>query len=293
MSQRLVTCAILLSALLFASCSKDDAAPSGVTPGVPWTEELAHADTVAPEGCLSIPRLYEGIRRISPDTKVVIVPTALSFESDRAVRENYRKLIAYGQLEIIQSSFSNLQNFPAATQEACQTFTLTGGDGEAKIFTVKESSATSLTGEAEDGERFTYTWLTSRSFQTIRRYVAFDVPCTDGDKPIFVSVSKTMSWQEPNIPAVIPEVESPLSIERKFLDWATAAVGESASSIYSEGEPGARLIQVPRLQEILERPPLAEVVSCNGLAPPAPPSPNEPTDPEEPPRDGDGPGPNP
>lgn len=277
MNQRFL--ASLVLPLLLFSCSKDKDDEANKN-GENWSPEILLSDSMAPEGCLSIPRLYDAIRRVSPSQPVVSIPTAIAFESDRAIRENFKKVISNGQLTITQPAFSDLQAFPAVTQEACEKFTLTSQDGAEKVFTVKEKSETSLSGEAEDGERFAYTWLSPRSFESKRRYIAFDVPCMNQDKPIFVTIEKTYIWQDNSIPATLPEKDSPLAIEPNFIRWAAAAVGVSAESVYEDGDDGARVISVPKVLELSEKPLLAEVLSCNGLAP-------QPTDPNDPPRDDD------
>ncbi len=260
---------VCTSIFLAFSCGKEKnkrPAPSHV-----WKNEIQLSDAVTDEGCLSIPRLYAGMRGINPDKPVVILPTAISFESELNIRDNFRKLISYSQLVITEQPFSYVQNLPPVTQEACTTLTVEGTDGVTKNFTIKSNTPESLAAEAEDGERLAFTWLSPQSIQLKRRYLAYDVPCGSDQKPIFITLTKTLDWHGGGVPPTVPESGSPLSIEGNFLSWTAQAVGDDPAPLVLLSTDGVRKLDIPKIIEMTQKTPRPEIISCSGVVNPSPP----------------------
>lgn len=292
METRLLLLALSLISFSFSSCSKekDEAVANTLV------SELPSNDALTEQGCLSIPKLYTSIQNIDSDQSVLIVPTSISFDSANAIRDNFRKLVSYGQLVIAQHPFSDVQALPPVSQDGCATFTVTGTDGVAKVFTIKNSAADLLSGEAEDGEVLEYKWISRKSIQTKRKYLAYDAPCSASEKPIFVTITKALDWSVTAIPASIPESGTLLSIERNILSWAAQAVGDDPAALYITAADGSNVLDVGKVMEMTQKPPRPEVVSCTGAIEPTPtptPTPEPTPGPDEPPHEGDEPPPNP
>jgi hypothetical protein len=145
--------------------------------------------------------------------------------------------------------------------------------------------------EAEDGERIEFAWLSTQSVRSARRYLAFDTPCSDGRKPILVSVTKVYDWSGNGVAKFVPESGSPFSIQPDFITWAAEAVGDPPSTYYAITE-GGRQIDISKVRELPQKTPRAEVISCSGAPPPPNDNPSDPDpDPNNPdghPRDGGG-----
>ena len=274
-----------------------------------WNSTLPLESVESDQGCLSVPKLFEGIRGLNPTLPLVTVPTAISFDSPFAIRDNFRRLVAYGQLMIFQSFLVSAQALPAVTQDGCTKLTVTGSDGIDQAFTVKTSAHDALMAEVvaaskrageklwrlplDDGQRLEYTWLSPQSIQSKRRYPAFDQPCGAGDKPLLVTVTKVLDWSGAGIPATVPEAGSPFSIDPAFLSLAAEAVGDSADSLSVAGSDGVRQLDLTKVQALTTKAPRPEVVSCDGgVAEPNPDPQPDPIDPEHPPHGNDTPGPN-
>lgn len=286
MFSRLLPTILVGLAFVFAlaSCSKNNKKDAKAKA---WKAEIPLSDTQA-SGCLSLPRLFSSLKSIDPDHPVEVVPTAISFDSQNVIRDDFRKLIAYGQLVIQHENMRDVQSVLEVTQDGCAKVTQVSSDGVSKDFTVKKSSSDSLMAEADDGERLDYTWLTPHSIQSRHRYAAFDQPCGTGDKPVLVSVTKVIDWGE-SVPDQVPASGSPYSIDSEFLNLASSAVGDSADAYYS-GADDARVLDLGKVSEISSKPPRPEVVSCGGVAMPdptpdpnnPPPSPTDPNNPDHP-----------
>lgn len=268
--------ALPLFPFFLLSCGKSD--PGGDGKGT-WKSEIRLEDAVADQGCLSLPRLFDGIRSLNPGLHATTVPTSIAFESSSSVRESFRRLLAYGQLTIQRRAVSEeQQSLPGVSQQDCSALGVTGSDGVETPYTVKESSRERILAEAEDGERIEYSWLSPTSLLSRRRYRAYDSPCVSGDEAILVTVARVLDWSGSALPAVVPEAGATLSIEPRFLAWAAAAVGEDPAALYVSppvGE-GPRMIDLSKVSALADKPPLSEVLSCDGSVS----SPPEPT-PEE------------
>lgn len=289
MRKRALTLTLFCAALALSACSKNKDKQSS-TESAPYQSELS-LESVASDSCLNVGKLYEGLRSISPNQPVVVVPTSIGFEGN--VRENFRRLVSFGQLEVGNQSFSKIQGLPTVTQEGCTSFTVAGSDSSQKVFQIQPTARESVRGVAEDGEELEYTWVSPRSLIMKRRYIAYDVPCGSSDKPVFVTITRTLDWSTGELPASLPATGSSMSISADFLGWAAQTVGGDPESLYTAGAGGDRTLDVSRLREMMQRPPLPAVVSCTGVAEPAPaPSPDPGTDPATPPSDPTTPDPN-
>jgi len=303
-SARILPSVLVVLALVFAfaACGKKDDAHA---PTHLYKSEIRLDDAVADQGCLSLPKLFAGIHDLDPTRQAVVVPTSISFDSPNGVREDFRRLIAYGQLTVPHESLDQAQaQVPTdASQDGCSKVTLNGPDGAPKDFTVKSSTRQSIQAEADDGERIEYTWASPQSVQWKHRYAAFDQPCSSSDKPVMVTVSKVLDWSDLGVPQQVPASGSPYSIDADFIGLASAAVGDSPDSFYVQGSDGSRQIDLSKIGALSSKPPRPDVVSCGGVAEPTPdpanppspsPSPVDPhnPDPDHPPHGDDTPGPN-
>jgi hypothetical protein len=299
-SKSLVPSLLVVLSLFFAlaSCSKSNDADS--RPAHSWQSGVTLDDAVSEQGCLSLPKLFDGVRAVNPALPVVIMPTSIAFDSSVSVRENFRRLVAYGQLVIAQKTVGDIQALPNVAQDGCSKVTVTGSDGVSKDFTVKTSARDALMAEADDGERIDYTWLSPQTLQSKRRYVAYDAPCGSSDKPVLVTISRVMDWSGAGVPETVPATGSVESIDPSFLSLAAEAVGDSPDSLYVDEEGGRRL-DLTKVAAMTDKAPRPEVVSCSGAAPaPTPdpsvdPSVNPAPSPDDPTRGGptdnpDGPG---
>ncbi|MGZ3660127.1 MAG: hypothetical protein ACXVB9_04120 [Bdellovibrionota bacterium] len=252
---------------VLSSCGKgkDDNARSRVQP---YQSEVKLEDAIADQGCLSLPKLFEGIHKLNPELPLVEIPTAINFESTASIRENFRRLTAYGQLRISSTTVSSMQSLPVVSQSACDKVTVTAVDGTEQDFTVKSSARESLVAEAEDGSRMEYLWLSPRRIQAKNRFLSYDQPCSSGDKPVLVTVTKVFDWSGGGIPASVPASGSPLSIDADFLALAAQAVGDSADSLSAGGQ-----IDLAKVAEMVAKPPKPEVVSCGNVEPTPDPQP--------------------
>jgi len=266
---------ILTLVFVLSSCgkSKSDTARSSLPP---YQSQVKLEDAITDQGCLSLPKLFEGIHRLDPDLPLVKIPTAISFDSDAAIRENFKRLTAYGQLHVTSSTVSSMQSLPVVSQEGCDKVIITAVDGTTQDFTVKSSARESLVAEAEDGSRIEYLWLSPQRIQAKTRFLAYDQPCTSGDKPVLVSVTKIFDWSGAGIPASVPVSGSPLSIDPSFLALAAQAVGDSADALSEGGQ-----LDLAKLAAMVAKPPKPEMISC-GIVDPAPDPTPDPTPPPNP-----------
>lgn len=301
LDSRVLVRILLGLAVLFAcnACGKKTSSGIGASPRA-WKSTLPLQDALASGGCLSLPKLFAGIQDINPDRPEVVVPTFIQFEAALGARANFRRAVAYGQLQIARDTVGASQELPIVSQEGCEKVVQSVSDGTQKEFIVKKHEATALMAEAEDGERLEFTWLSPQSVESKHRYLAFDQPC-GGDKPVLVTVTKVIDWSDAGAPAIVPVTGSPYSIAADFLTLAAEAVGDSIDSVYGTDAEGARVIDLAKVSAMTSKPPRAEIISCGNVAPaptdpadpsvpPSPPVPVDPgpTDPEHPPHDGDG-----
>ena len=116
--------------------------------------------------------------------------------------------------------------------------------------------------EAADGERIHYVWISSKSFQTRRRYLAFDLPCGDEQHPIFVTVSRTVDWTRGDFPELAPANGSTFSIEEGFLRLAAGAAGVDIDRFYKLNADGSRLLDLSSVKSLEKMSTDPDLQSC-------------------------------
>ena len=275
-------------ALLFAlsSCSKDNGkANGGGATSQSYRADIPLTDVSSDAGCLSLPKLFQALRDVPPGRPAVSVPVAIAFDSTYAIRDDFERVIADGQLAVDHQGMGDLLSLPDASQDACSAVTTTASDGSDKSFKVKNSAKDSLMAEADDGERLEFTWLTSTSISYRHRYAVLDQPCSTSDKSIFVTVTKVIDWSSAGVPATVPATGSPFSVDPQFITLASAAVGDSPDSLYVNSADGTKMIDLDRLTAMTAKPVRPEILSCGGVAEPTPvpaPTPTPTPDPNDP-----------
>jgi hypothetical protein len=261
-----------ITALLLTACGKDDKDRG------PFKTAVALEETASADGCLSLPNYFQGVRAMDPSMPVMEVTTSLETKSKYAVRENYKRLLAYGSAHAEAKPLAELQDFQNVSQDACSSLTVNAPDGATETLPIVNSSKESLRAENDDGLGFEYTWLSPTRMRVTHRYRAYDLPCGT-DTPIIVVHTKELDWSGSAPDAV--EIDS--SVVRN--------VAETVGADPSEAAAGDGKTSVARLKELLNRDPRPELLTCNGQAAPPPgpapapapaptPDPNEnPTDP--------------
>jgi hypothetical protein len=263
--------ALLVGLAIFfalASCGRHKDASRNIA--THYRTEIPLADIASDQGCLSLPKLFQGLRDVQPGRAAGSVPVSITFDSAYAIRDDFRRVIAYGQLVVYRQPLAELLSLPDVAQEGCTSVSVTGTDGLDKSFTVKTSTKDSLMAESEDGERIDYTWLSPTSILSRHRYPVLDQPCTTGEKPVLVTVGKVIEWGDHGVPAAVPANGSVFSIEPQFISLASAAVGDSPDSVYDTTADGSKAINLGRLNEMTAKPPRPEVLSCGGAVEPDP-----------------------
>jgi hypothetical protein len=301
MIQRLLPPILVGLALVFAfsSCSKHNDSSAANVRARAYASSIS-LDSVSSQGCLNAEELFRRVEGIDPSRSAVVVPTAIDFSSENGVPEGFRQLIAVGQLNVTRESMAQAQSLPEAQQADCKKLTLYGTDGEPKAFDVKTSKQDSLTAQAEDGESYELTWLTPQRYQSKHRYPVLDQPCSSGDKPVFVTVTKVTDWSDAGVPDQVPATGSVFSIEAGFISLAATAVGASADDVYV-GDPAGtgRSIDFGKVNALTAKTPKPETLSCGGVADPVPgptpdpnpnpnPNPDDPLNPDHPHHGNDG-----
>lgn len=252
--------------LLLTACGKDDKGPGD------FKTAIALEEAAAPEGCLSLPNYFQGVRAMDPSMPVLEVTTNLEAKSKYAVRENFRRLLAYGSAHAEAKRLGELPDFQNISQDACSSLTVSAPDGATQKLGIVSSSKESLKAEDEDGLGFEYTWLSPTRMRITQRYWTFDLPCGT-DTPITVVHTKELDWSgsAPDSVAIDPSV--------------VKNVAETIGADPSDAASGDGKISVARLKEMLNRDPRPELLTCNGQIAPAPgpapaPTPDDPsTDP--------------
>ena len=249
------------AALIFTACGKENAAAPNYKP------DVSLAESTAPEGCLSLPKYFEGVRAMDPARPVQEISTKIDTKSKYAIRANFKLLLAYGSTHAATKPLSEIPDFQNVSQEACARLTVTAPDGAAENLDIVSATKESLRAEDEDGYGFEFTWLAPTRMRITQRYRAYDLPCGT-DTAITVIHTKELDWSGRAADAVVMDA----NLVRSIADTVGADPAEAAA------EDGK--VSLARVQELLSRDPRPELLTCNGQPAPVPgpaPSPTDPT----------------
>lgn len=283
-------------ALMGVGCSKSGKDGADEAKKAPVKMELSAGDLSTGHGCLSLPKLRDAVEAIERSAAMYAIPVKLEVTGKSGVRSNFQKLLALNVLSIQEGRLSNFHAFEPASQDQCNTVTLTKTDGTQKEFKISTQDENSqLHATSEDGEAIRYELLAPRRVKVTSRYITHDLPCDSEKNNIFVSLTKVIDWSDGGVPASIDTTDDQLAIDSAFLSLAADAAGFPEADLYSisegdvEGETvPRRVIQVPKVRELSQMAPRPEIVTCDGVVNPDPEPEPDPQPEPLPDEDGDG-----
>src|SRR5690606_13350072 len=94
-------------ALILGACQGFDDSSSG--PGTTSAIELNRVMSAA--GCLSVPSYFEAIQALSTDLPILEISTKLSMSSKHAIRDGFRRSLAYATFAFREARWNDLRDF--------------------------------------------------------------------------------------------------------------------------------------------------------------------------------------
>lgn len=250
-----------LIALTLTGCGKDDDKPAAKT-------TVALEEVTSPDGCLALPEYFQRVRAMDQGTPVVQATTKLELRSKYAIRENFRRQLAYGigrETVLEPKPLSDLPDFQNVSQEACTKLTINDPDGQTRDLKIVASSKESVKAEDDKGLGFEYTWLSPQRMKVTHTYSAYDLPCGSRDTAITVVHTKTLDWS-----GGAPDV---VEMDSSFVSGIAEFVGGDAATAYTDAG-GTRAVSLNQLRNLLNMDPRPEMLTCSGQpAPATPPAP--------------------
>ena len=257
-----------LVALTLSACGKDDDKAAPANPAV------ALEETTSADGCLSLPTYFQRVRAMDQGMPVVQATTRLETKSKYAVREIFRRQLAYGigrETVLEAKPLSNLPDFQNVSQEACSKLTISDPDGQTRDLKVVSHSKESIKAEDEKGLGFEYTWLSPYSMRVTHTYHAYDLPCGSRDTPITVEHTKILDWS-----GAAPDT---VEMDASFVNGIAEFVGGDAAVAYTDAG-GLKKVSLNQLRTLLNMDPRPEMLTCSGLPAPSTPAPAPTPDPQ-------------
>lgn len=257
---------VTFSLLALWACGKDKDDEENLAASPPAKTSIASTDTLAAEGCLSIPLYLRQIALLNPQLPMLEVTKDMEFSAKSHMRHNFEVVSSFGAFQFADRNVAALQEEKNIVQAGCDSFVVTDANGTAEEFKVKEKSREMISGVAESGRRLTYRWVSPTQLEIKNRYITYDLPCGSELKPIFAEQTVIYDWSAER-PAAIPD-GSVHAISRSYLERISEATGKNVSDFYSgDGVQNAEALR--GIPSLLPRP---ELLMCNpGDAPPPPP----------------------
>ena len=296
LSVSFVTMGLLLS-LSSVSCQKkhDDSPPPAPAPAGPPPPPPVTLDNLSPAGCLNLPLYFSKLNQLDHALPVLEVTTHFKMTSKKQVRRNFEKMLAYGSFRIAKKTLDQIPEIRPAEQNVCESVTFTSPGGTDEVYKVTESSKTQIHAVKENGDRLQIHFLTPQSMEILTTYTAFDAPC-EKDNPATVELTRVIDWTQVALETIDPKT-SALAIDPHYLGLVAEATGTNPNELYSQVTPVSEpttpdpvnpeipvqpvmsqdaQILVAKVTEMMQKPPLTEVVACRPLdsQPPPPPTPD-------------------
>ncbi|MGZ3693376.1 MAG: hypothetical protein ACXWQO_04170 [Bdellovibrionota bacterium] len=256
--------------LVFSSCGKDNDLDKQSL--VPTKSKIVLNEAVAPEGCLSVPLYLTQLRSLNPGLSALEVTKHIEFSSKKEIRHNYEILTAFGAFSFANVSMTKLQQIQNVTQNACESFTITDANGTATLYKIKDIEKDRVAGQSDSGQRVSYHWLSDNRMEVITNTVSYDVPCGSELNPVFVELTKIYDWSGESLEKI--STDSPLAVERSYLEKIAEATGHDVKEFYSTEEDGTQVLLASKLREIPALSPRDELLACSANPPPPPPGDN-------------------
>ncbi|MGE3263272.1 MAG: hypothetical protein AB7K68_15940 [Bacteriovoracia bacterium] len=229
---------------------------------VPARTSVSLEESVNTQGCLSIPKYLQNLRKISADITGLEISKKIQFSSKKKIRANFEVLFAFGAFQFTPVNVSQLQDDLNIIQNGCESLVLTETDGTTETYLIKEHTRERLVAQSESGLRLEYRWLSPQQLEFSNRFVSYDVPCGSEKNPIFIEQTKVYDWTG-SVGAKIAG-DSPLEVERSYLEKISAATGKEISDFYLSGENGeAPALSTEQLRAIPTLSPLPELLQCS------------------------------
>lgn len=251
--------ALLGVVLALLACQKKNESPPSFSPKKTAVDLRA---LKSDGGCLSLERSVAEIRTLDQGLPVLLVSTQLEVSSEKPIREEFQRSLAYGNFLFEERPLSELTDFPPVRQQDCKTVTFLGPDGIDDEYEIVESTDEMLMLRNPDGRRLRYRWLSPESLEIETRFTAYDLPCAD-ETPIAVDAVKVLAWSA-NRNASVGLQKNPVKIDPAFLARVGEAIGHSSTDLFSAAAPGEESALSPeKLIEFARAPPINDLKSCH------------------------------
>lgn len=267
MPKKLFALLPLLSLCVF-SCSKNRTTEeSDLRPAAPV--QISLEEILAPEGCISLPRYFQELKKLNPDLSLLTVTQDMDFKAKKKLRPEFVELASFGGFKFEQSRLANLQYLDSVSQDGCASFALAE---EEERYQIKESTRTLLRGITESGREISYEFLSGNRMRVAIRNITYDLPCGTEENPILGRTTQVFDWNG-SIPDKIEET-SELAINRDYLTKVAEATGHNLAELYQTetAEDGStrEVLVTDQLRQVSQWQPRSELLSCRAEEPPPP-----------------------
>lgn len=204
--------------------------------------------------CFDVERYFDALQTIRLGVPALQIST--EFSAIGSARRNFMLLLAYRTFNFEKTELENITEVVMVTQKECESINFSENRNEnGPVFMIGAHGPDFITASNEEGDTYTYRWVSPTSMKVEVAYTTRDYGCSEGAK-IKVHTSKMVYWgkEAMNYDSVI----NASMVGEDYMAMVSEAVGIEASDLYSSAEK----LSSKKLESLSTTPPREDLFDC-------------------------------